>query len=91
MIDIENPNRVQNKMKKVGDLEKEGSAGPKPELTRKERYVWICSVCLSILLYMGLAISNYVQATVFTSSFIMSRKMLQLEESQDFCLNNLLY
>ncbi|XP_057310376.1 28 kDa heat- and acid-stable phosphoprotein-like [Hydractinia symbiolongicarpus] len=34
LIEVENPNRVQNKMKKAGDIEAEAA---KPELTRKER------------------------------------------------------
>ncbi|XP_012556287.1 28 kDa heat- and acid-stable phosphoprotein isoform X1 [Hydra vulgaris] len=34
LIDIENPNRVQNKMKKAGEIT---SDAPKPELSRRER------------------------------------------------------
>jgi len=39
LIEVENPNRVQNKMKKVTDLDDEDGANPaaKPELTRRER------------------------------------------------------
>eukprot|EP00111_Clytia_hemisphaerica_P020102 TCONS_00059236-protein len=36
VIDIANPNRVQNKMKKVTELE-DGDQSGKPELTRRER------------------------------------------------------
>lgn len=36
IIDVENPNRVQNKLKKVAVLD-ESSDAPKPELTRRER------------------------------------------------------
>lgn len=37
MIDIENPNRAQKKVKKVTDLEKEPAKAAKPELSRRER------------------------------------------------------
>merc|ERR1711881_457750 len=36
VIDVQNPNRVQNKMKKADDITADGD-GAKPELTRRER------------------------------------------------------
>lgn len=34
LIEVENPNRVQNKMKKAGEI---GTDSAKPELSRRER------------------------------------------------------
>lgn len=50
LIQIENPNRVQKKVKKLSQLNDALANASKPELSRRERYlIFTCLACTRVL------------------------------------------